>query len=696
MRSRLLCRLTQSACTAALLAAVLVALIAPALLVAGGPALASDGPTYRVLTGTDRYETAILVSKKAYPMGAPVVCVVKGDDFPDALAAAPLAFAQGGPVILTPSSGLTQAVKTELGRLGATTVYFIGLQPYIKAQVQAALPGATIRSFVGTDRYHTATLLAGELESVTGPSDRIVLASGDTFPDALSVAPLAARKGWAILLTPQSGPLPAVTAAMIQSLGATKALVVGTYVNPPASVGEVTRKVGTDRYHTSALVAEYAESEGLYFAHVALATGENYPDALVVGPYLAQDGGVLLLTRPTALPPAVAGVLVARKAGIERVDLVGLPAAFESVVRGHFAPASLTWSAIQGGSRHTLALRGDGSLWAWGNNGSGRLGDGTTTSRKTPRRIGLDADWKTLGAGDAHSLAIKADGSLWAWGNNGSGRLGDGTTTARRVPTRIGMDNDWVAVSAGREHSLALKSDGSLWAWGANWYGQFGNGSATGSLVPVRVGPLTDWTFVDAGAERSLGVRADGSLWAWGRNYMGVLGDGTSFDRLLPSRVGFTTGWSAAAVGDHHTLGLRADRSIYGWGLNWYGEVGDGTGGAESERLTPVRVGLTSNWVMAAAGSGHSVGLRSDGSIWTWGLNWYGQLGNGSRVDRSTPAQMGSAKDWVAVSAGESHTLGLKRDGTLWVWGRNFEGQLGDGTNTHRWTPVKIEASPIG
>ncbi|MBU2600557.1 MAG: cell wall-binding repeat-containing protein [Actinobacteria bacterium] len=696
MQSRLLCLLTRSASKAALLAAVLVALIALPQLVAGTPALAAEGPTYRAITGTDRYATAIMVSKKAYPLGAPVVCVVKGDDFPDALAAAPLAFAQGGPVILTPSSGLTEAVRIELGRLGATTVYFIGLPERIKKQVQDALPGATIRRFVGTDRYHTATLLAGELETVVGSLDHVVLAPGDKFPDALSVAPLAASKGWAILLTPQSGPLPEVTASMIQSLGATKALVVGTYASPPASVGEFTRKVGTDRYHTSALVAEYAGSQGLSFGHVALATGENYPDALVVGPYLAQDGGILLLTQPATLPNAIAKTLTTRKADITRIDLVGLPAALEGVVRGLFAPASLTWSAIQGGSRHTLALRGDGSMWAWGNNGSGRLGDGTTTSRKTPRRIGFDTDWKALGAGEAHSLAIKTDGSLWAWGSNGSGRLGDGTTTTRKTPTRIGAATDWVAVSAGKEHSLGLKTDGSLWAWGANWYGQFGNGSAAGSLVPVRVGSLNDWVLVDAGAERSLGVRADGSLWAWGRNYMGVLGDGTSFDQLLPSRVGFTIGWSAAAAGAHHTLGLRSDGSVYGWGLNWYGEVGDGTGGAESERLTPVRVGSATNWVMVAAGSGHSVGLRSDGSIWGWGINWYGQLGNGSNVDRSSPVQMGAGKDWVAVSAGESHTLGLKRDGTLWAWGRNFEGQLGDGTNTHRWTPVKIEASPTG
>ncbi len=290
-------------------------------------------PDFQTMTGADRYETAILVSKKAFPDGAPVVIVVKGDDFPDALAAAPLAYAYGGPVLLTPSSGLTDAVKEELLRLKPGKVFFVGLPPAVRPGIVSTLPDAEIVTVRGRNRYETAAFLAEQLKLKLGKVEKIVLASGDSFPDALSVAPLAAKKGWAILLTPQAGPLPGVTAAQIDALGATFALCVGTYVKPPASVTQVVSQIGTDRYNTSALVAEFALTRGLSFTRVALATGENYPDALVVGPYLASDGGILLLTMPTGVPTCIREQLSTNKESIETVDLVGLSGVIESALR---------------------------------------------------------------------------------------------------------------------------------------------------------------------------------------------------------------------------------------------------------------------------------------------------------------------------------------------------------------------------
>jgi len=293
-------------------------------------------PTYRMLAGADRYLTAILVSKTAYPNGAPAVVLAKGDDFPDALAAAPLAKAYNGPVILTPSGGLTDAVRAELKRLNPKTVLFIGLPQNVKTQLQAALPTATVKTFVGRDRYHTATLIAEELKKKQGSLFRIVLVPGDKFPDALSAAPLAAKMGWAILLTPASGPLPPVTRDAFGDLGVTKALVVGTNVKLPASVTQVVSKVGRDRYHTSALVAAYAKAVGLSFSHTALATGENFPDALVVGPFLAKRGGILLLTRPSGLPTDIQDLLDQEIRRISLVDLVGLPGSCRTELVGRY------------------------------------------------------------------------------------------------------------------------------------------------------------------------------------------------------------------------------------------------------------------------------------------------------------------------------------------------------------------------
>lgn len=176
------------------------------------------------------------------------------------------------------------------------------------------------------------------------------------------------------------------------------------------------------------------------------------------------------------------------------------------------------------GFYHTVALQRDGSLWAWGSNSAGQLGDGTTTIRRTPFRIGTGNDWAEVEAGDSYTVAVKNDGSLWAWGENSFGQLGDGTTVRRLTPVRIGTANDWVQITAGESHTLALKTDGSLWAWGSNNAGQLGDRTSTGRLTPVRIGTGNDWTQISAGRLHTVALKSDGSLWAWGGNTSGQVG----------------------------------------------------------------------------------------------------------------------------------------------------------------------------
>jgi alpha-tubulin suppressor-like RCC1 family protein len=350
-------------------------------------------------------------------------------------------------------------------------------------------------------------------------------------------------------------------------------------------------------------------------------------------------------------------------------------------------------STIATSGLHGLAIKGDGSLWAWGDNSKGQLGDGTTEPRAAPLRVGADSGWVSVAAGVSHSLAIRRDGSLWAWGLNDQGQLGDGSTANRSEPVRVGREATWVSVAAGR-HSLGIRRDGTLWAWGANDYGQCGYGAQGRVGVPTRVGTGSDWRVVAAGSYHSLAIKGDGSLWAWGRNDYGQLGDGTTVGRSAPVRVGMEGDWVSVAAGQTHSLAVRRDGSLWGWGFNGNGLLGIGVDG---NRPVPTRVGTDADWVSAAAGLWHSLALKRDGTLWGWGFNGDGELGRGDSRGafdwRPMPAPVGSAADWDSVAVGSLNSLALRRDGSLWSWGWNSQGALGDGSRKNRPAPVRVGRS---
>ena len=320
---------------------------------------------------------------------------------------------------------------------------------------------------------------------------------------------------------------------------------------------------------------------------------------------------------------------------------------------------------VSAGGRHAVVLKADGSLWAWGVNNHGQLGDGTRTLRPqaNPARVGGSAAvWASVSAGDLHTMGIMADGSLWGWGSNGSSRLGDGTTTMRTEPTRIGTAT-WTSISAGRTHTMGIRSDGSLWGWGSS---DLGDGTTTRSAVPMRIGDSYDWVSVSAGGAHTMGIKADGSLWAWGNNDNGRLGDGTVTRRREPTRIGGAYDWVSVSAGRTHTMGIRLDGSLWAWGSNAHGRLGDGTTLA---RRVPTRIG-TDNWASVSAGENHTMGIRADGSLWAWGNNAQGQFGTGQRSANVTaPMRIGTAY-WLAVSAGNTHTVAITNDGRPFSWGR--------------------------
>jgi alpha-tubulin suppressor-like RCC1 family protein len=338
----------------------------------------------------------------------------------------------------------------------------------------------------------------------------------------------------------------------------------------------------------------------------------------------------------------------------------------------------------------------DPNAYAWGRNTNGRLGDNTTTTRSSPVSVvGGFSDWVSVSAGGSHSLGVRANGSLWAWGNAVGGRLGNnigGAFTTRLSPVSvIGDFSDWVQASGGDAHSLGVRANGTLWAWGVNGNGQLGDDSTTARSSPVSVvGGFTDWISASAGLAHSLGVRANGSLWAWGRNSYGRLGDETTTSRSSPvSVVGGFSDWVSASAGGYHSLGVRANGSLWAWGSNANGRLGDNTA---TDRSSPVSVvGGFSDWISASAGNIHSLGVRANGSLWAWGSNGNGRLGDNSNTDRSSPVSVvGGFTDWISASAGFAHSLGVRANGSLWAWGRNSYGRLGDETTTSRSSPVSV------
>ncbi len=347
------------------------------------------------------------------------------------------------------------------------------------------------------------------------------------------------------------------------------------------------------------------------------------------------------------------------------------------------------WQIIAPGSAHSIATKTDGSVWSWGNNNNGQLGYASRLPLPLSAQFG---PVRSASGGNGHSVAIKPDGTLWVWGVNSSGQLGLGASDSLAHPlaTQIGTGFQWLAASAGNLHTLAVRADGTLWACGANINGQLGDGTTIQRNGLVQIGTDNQWRRVSAGSTHSFGLKADGTLWAWGNNAFGQLGDGTTTARFAPIQIGTATNWRTviAAGSNSYSLALRTDGTLWAWGVNGNGQLGDGT---TTTRLAPVQIG-TATWVEVAVGNQNALAIRSDGTLWAWGLNSSGQLGDGTTTQRLSPVQIGTDNRWTSV-AGYNHTLATKSDGSLWAWGSGFYGQLGDGASTIRTSPAQVGAS---
>ena len=362
-----------------------------------------------------------------------------------------------------------------------------------------------------------------------------------------------------------------------------------------------------------------------------------------------------------------------------------------------YSAISGNWGQIGVGYLHTIGLKSTGTFWAWGYNYFSQLGDGTVIDRYAPSQIGTESDWfavsvtgtnlSTVAAGKYHTIGLKSAGTLWAWGYNGWGQLGDGTYDTRTTPKQIGTESDWVFVTTGDIYTIGLKSAGTLWAWGYNEFGQLGDGTYDTRITPRQIGTESDWLVIAAGYYHTVGLKSAGTLWAWGYNGSGQLGDGTLTDRYTPRQIGTKSDWVFVAVGEAHTIGVKSAGTLWAWGDNSCGQLGDGT---YNTRTTPKQIGTKSDWFSVTTGDIHTIGLKSAGTLWAWGANYYGQLGDGTYNMRTTPRQIGAASDWMKIAARASYTIGFKSNATFWGWGNNNYGQLGLGDTIDRNVPTLI------
>ncbi|MDD3878047.1 MAG: T9SS type A sorting domain-containing protein [Bacteroidales bacterium] len=338
---------------------------------------------------------------------------------------------------------------------------------------------------------------------------------------------------------------------------------------------------------------------------------------------------------------------------------------------------------------HALFLKNDASLWAIGNNQFGQLGNGSTVSQTgVPVQIGTDNNWRDIVAGSHYSFGLKIDNSFYAWGRNQHAQFGNGENKNTIKP----IDNNtfWKEISSSvasyNGHSLAIQDNGTLWAWGSNNDGQLGNGSTyTHQMLPLKVGNDSNWAKVTNGFHFSIAINNDGALWAWGRNGRRQLGlAGSTSNRTTPVLVNNDSDWVDISAGAEFVIALKDNGTLWAWGYNSEGQLGNGN---TNTLETPTQIGSDTNWIAVSAGYSHSMGLKSDSTLWTWGSNQHGQLGRGGVT--SIPTQVGTDK-WIYMTAGGLHSLGIKADSTLWAWGRNLYAQLGDNTETNRSTPTKI------
>ena len=334
------------------------------------------------------------------------------------------------------------------------------------------------------------------------------------------------------------------------------------------------------------------------------------------------------------------------------------------------------------------------SLFSFGYNTHGQLGQGNTTELSTPTQVGSLTNWSQVTGLGGTAFGIDTDGKLFSWGRADRGQTGQGNTTNLSSPNQVGSLTDWggslkTGAGGGTHTAHVVKSNGTLWGWGENSAGQVGDGATTDLSSPVQIGSLTTWKQVTGGSQHTIAIKTDGTMWSWGSGSVGATGHGNTTNYSSPVQIGSLTTWSFASAGiNNFALAVKTDSTLWAWGSNNNGQLGQGN---TTNVSSPVQVGSLTTWVKMAAGQYHVMGVDSAGRLWTWGQALVGKTGHGNTTDVSSPVQVGSLTNWTGnLMPGVHAEQAVKSDGTLWAWGQGANGQLGLGNTTNYSSPVQV------
>lgn len=352
-------------------------------------------------------------------------------------------------------------------------------------------------------------------------------------------------------------------------------------------------------------------------------------------------------------------------------------------VDGEGGAPGVGWDLLAVGSYHTCGIA-DETLYCWGDDGSGQLGDGTEDDATEPTPVVGDRDFGAVAAGSFHTCASTTSGNAYCWGENGSGQLGDGSTLPHAQPDAVTDGLGIEQIAAGGAHSCGIRSAGEAYCWGDNFAGQLGDGSTEPTrTTPVAVTGDLLFSSISAGlGSETCALAVEGGAYCWGALA------GTNDQSTEPIAVDDDPGFTLISVGDGSVCGVDGEGRAYCWGDNGAGQLGDGSNDP-SDRPVPVSGDL--EFTDLDAGARHACGVATDEEIYCWGDNSDGQLGVGQQGGSSTtPIAVSSDARFSAVAAGDGHTCALDVDGSAYCWGRNSDGQLGDGTMQLRLEPTEV------